>query len=175
MTKLNVITAPDPILKTKALAVEIVDDGIRKILDDMLETMYADDGVGLAANQVGILKRLLVIDLQNDDDKNRGKEFYPLYLVNPEIKETSADSVTAKEYCMSVPEEGVPVARPSWVKVSYLDYHGNQKEIETDGWLARAIQHEMDHLNGKVILDYLSSIRKDIVLRKLTKLKRISA
>ena len=175
MAKLEVLTAPDPILKKKAVAVELVDDSIRKLMDDMLETMYEDRGVGLAANQVGVLKRVLVLDLQNDDEQERPEGFYPLYIANPEIIEASDEFVEAEEYCLSVPDQGIPVSRHASIKIKYLDYNNNVQEITADGWFARAIQHEMDHLNGKVILDYLSSVKKDIVLRKLTKLKRISA
>lgn len=175
MGKLEVLTAPDPRLTKKAKPVESVNDNVRKFMDDMLETMYEDRGVGLAANQVGVLQRVIVIDLQEDDDKERPKDFYPLFLANPEIIETSGDMVEAEEACMSVPGQRVPVARPERVKVRFLDYNNEIQEIETGGWLARAFQHEIDHLDGKLTFDYLSKLKKDVVLRKLVKIKRLSA
>ena len=175
MGKLEVLTAPDPRLTKKAKPVESVNDIVRKFMDDMLETMYEDRGVGLAANQVGVLQRVIVIDLQEDDDKERPKDFYPLFLANPEIIETSGDMVEAEEACMSVPGQRVPVARPERVKVRFLDYNNEIQEIETGGWLARAFQHEIDHLDGKLTFDYLSKLKKDVVLRKLVKIKRLSA
>jgi len=172
MTKLKVLTAPDPILKQKALPVESVDDGIRKLMDDMLVTMYEDNGVGLAANQVGVLKRILVIDFQNDPSV-RTEGFYPLYIVNPEIIEYSDEMVEADEACLSVPDQVIMVTRPKKIKIKYLDYNNHPQELEDDTWLARIIQHEMDHLNGKLIIDYLSNLKRYVMLRKLTKLKNI--
>lgn len=175
MGKLEVLTAPDPRLSKKAKPIESVNDNVRKFMDDMLETMYADHGVGLAANQVGVLQRVIVMDLQEDDDKERPEGFYPLFLANPEILETSGDIVEAEEPCMSVPGQRIPVARPERVKVRFLNYHNEIQEVETGGWLARAFQHEIDHLDGKLTFDYLSKLKKDVVLRKLTKIKRLSA
>ena len=175
MAKLEVLTAPDPILKKKAIAVESVDDSVRKLMDDMLETMYEDRGVGLAANQVGVLKRVLVLDLQNDDEEERPEGFYPLYIANPEITEASDELIEAEEYCLSVPDQGVPVSRHASIKIKYLDYNNKVQILLAIGWLARAIQHEMDHLNGKILIDYLSVLKKNVVLRKLTKLKKMSA
>lgn len=175
MGKLEVLTAPDPRLTKKAKPIESVNDNVRKFMDDMLETMYDDHGVGLAANQVGVLQRVIVMDLQEDDDKERPKDFYPLFLANPEIIETSGDIVEADEACMSVPGQRIPVARPERVKVRFLNYNNEIQEIETGGWLARAFQHEIDHLDGKLTFDYLSKLKKDVVLRKLVKIKRLSA
>jgi len=172
MAILQVLIAPDPILKKKCHPVEIVDDSTRALMDDMLETMYHDDGVGLAANQIGVLQRIIVFDLQSDDDIKRPEGFYPLYMVNPEITDFSDEMTEAKEACLSVPGQQVMVKRHASVKVKYLDYNNNMQEVETGGWFARAIQHEMDHLDGRILVDYLSSVKKDVVLRKLTKMKR---
>ena len=172
MAKLEVLTAPNTILKKKANPVESVDDSVRKLMDNMLETMYEDRGVGLAANQVGVLKRVLVLDLQNDDEEERPKGFYPLYIANPEVTEASDEMIEAEEYCLSVPDQGVPVLRHASIKIKYLDYNNKVKDLSSKGWLARAIQHEMDHLNGKILIDYLSVLKKNVVLRRLTKLKK---
>ena len=173
MTKLKVLTAPHPILKKKALPVEAVDIEERQLMNDMLATMYESNGVGLAANQVGVLKRILVIDLGDNDDSHRPEGFYPLFMANPEIKEFFGKMIEAKEGCLSVPEERIMVTRPAGVKVKYLDYNNEMQELEDDTWLARAIQHEMDHLDGKLLVDYLSNLKKSVVLRRLTKLKNI--
>jgi peptide deformylase len=173
MTILNVITAPDPILKEKSTAVGQVDDNIRKLMDDMLVTMYHDHGVGLSAVQVGILQRILVIDLQDDNDQSeRDQGFFPLFMANPEIIEQSTELVLATEGCLSLPEQRIEVARPDSIKTKFLDYNNKSQEITVSGWLARAIQHEIDHLNGKLLVDYLSNIKRDVALRKLKKLKK---
>lgn len=174
MTILPVYTYPDPILKQKSLPVETIDASTKMLMDNMLKTMYHDNGVGLAAVQVGVLKRIIVMDLQNDDEVARPKGFYPLYLVNPELTYTSDEKIAAMEACLSVPAQNIEVARASGVKIKFIDYYGKPQELEADGWLARAIQHEMDHLDGKILIDYLSSIKKDIVIRKLKKLKKHS-
>lgn len=173
MTILNIITAPDSILKEKSVVVELVDDKVRKLMDDMLVTMYHDHGVGLSAVQVGILQRILVIDLQDDNDQGeRDQDFFPLFMANPEIIEQSAELVLATEGCLSLPEQRVEVARPDSIKTKFLDYNNKSQEITVNGWLARAIQHEIDHLNGRLLVDYLSNIRRDVALRKLKKLKK---
>ncbi|MDP5110537.1 MAG: peptide deformylase [Rickettsiaceae bacterium] len=173
MSKLEVLTAPDPRLSTKAKPVDAVNDNVRKFMDDMLETMYADHGVGLAANQVGVLQRIIVLDLKDDDDNERPKGFYPLFLANPEILETSEEMVEAEEGCLSVPGQRISVTRPEKIKVRFLNYHNEAQEIETGGWLARALQHEIDHLDGKLTFDYLSKLKKSVVLRKLAKTKKV--
>lgn len=175
MAKLNILTAPNPKLKEKAISIETVDDSIRALMDDMLETMYHDRGVGLAANQVGVLKRVLVLDLNNDDDEDRPEDFYPLFIANPEILESSQELDTAEEYCLSIPDVGVAVSRCASIKIKYLDYNNNTQELTASGWLARALQHEMDHLNGKILIDYLSPLKKNVAIRKLMKSKRMSA
>lgn len=175
MAILEVLTVPDPILKKVAQDIEEVNDEIRSIMDNMLEAMYEGNGAGLAANQVGLLKRIIVLDLQEDDDVKREKGFYPLFMANPVITHFSEDTVEAIEGCLSVPEQRVKVSRSFSVKVEYLDYHNKPQTLEATSWLARAIQHEVDHLNGKTLLDYLSSLKRDVVLRKLVKLKKLTA
>lgn len=171
MSILPLVTAPDERLKRKSLPVPSVNDYFRKLMDDMLETMYHDGGVGLAAVQVGVLYRVLVIDLQDDDDVERLKGFYPLFIVNPEIITKSEELVTATEGCLSLPGQRVDVARAESITINYVDYHDDKQTLQTNGWLARAIQHEMDHLEGKLAIDYLSSMKKDVVLRRLKKIK----
>jgi len=171
MTLLNIVTAPDPRLKQKSSHVGIVTDDIRKLMDDMVKTMYHDQGVGLAAVQVGVLKRVLVIDLQNNDDVERVENFYPLFIVDPKITKKSEELIVATEGCLSLPEQRIDIARAESIDITFLDYNGNSRELRASDWLARVIQHEMDHLDGKLLVDYLSGIKKDIILRKLKKLK----
>jgi len=174
MAILPIFTYPDPVLKHKSLEVEEVDSNLRKLMDNMLKTMYHDNGVGLAAVQVGVLKRIIVMDLQNDDEVARPEGFYPLYLVNPELTFASEEKTSAKEACLSVPEQQVDVTRAENIKVKFTDYHNKPCELEASGWLARVIQHEMDHLEGKLLIDHLSILKKDIAIRKLKKLKKHS-
>ncbi|ABV73185.1 peptide deformylase [Rickettsia canadensis str. McKiel] len=171
MSILPIVTAPDERLKQKSHRVLEVTDQTRKFMDDMLKTMYHEDAAGLAAVQVGILKRILVIDIKDHDPVERPKDFYPLFIVNPDIIDKSEELVTANEGCISVPRQRVEVARPESIKIKYLDYHNKQQELEANDWLARVIQHEYDHLEGKLMIDYLSSLKRDVVLRKLKKLK----
>ena len=175
MPVLKVLTAPNPILNKKAVPVELVDDLIRKLMDDMLATIYKDRAVGLAANQIGVLKRVIVIDLQEDDEQKRPQGFYPLFIANPEILEASDEMIEADEGCMSLPDQRISVTRPRFIKVKYFDYDNKIQELATGGWLARAIQHEIDHLDGKLVIDYLSNLKRDVVLRRLIKLRRMSA
>ncbi|WP_341757141.1 MULTISPECIES: peptide deformylase [unclassified Candidatus Tisiphia] len=171
MSVLPIVTAPDSRLKQKSLSVGTVNDIIRKLMDDMVETMYHDQGVGLAAIQIGVAKRILVVDLQNNDDTERDADFYPLFIVDPEIIEKSKELVVAVEGCLSLPEQQVEVARSESVSIRFLDYNNRQQELKAGGWLARVIQHEMDHLDGRLLVDHLSPLKKDIALRKLKKLK----
>lgn len=172
MSVLKVLTVPDSILKQKAREVETVDDSVRAIMNDMLATLYKDKGVGLAANQVGVLKRIMVIDVGEDDDIQRPEGFYPLFIANPVITSYSSEPVEAEEGCLSVPDQRINIARAYAIELDYLDYNNDNKSMLMEGWLARVVQHELDHLNGKVIIDYLSPVKKDIVLRKLTKMKK---
>lgn len=171
MSVLPIVTAPDSRLKHKSLPVSIIDDNIRKLMDDMVETMYHDHGVGLAAIQIGIAKRILVVDLQNNDDTERPVGFYPLFVADPKIIDKSKELVVAVEGCLSLPEQRVEVARSESITIRFLDYNNSQQELKADGWLARVIQHEMDHLDGRLLIDYLSNMKKDVALRKLKKLK----
>lgn len=174
MAVFKVLTAPDKALKQISKKVDKVDSSTQKFMDDMLETMYHDNGVGLAAIQVGNPLQILVLDLQDDSDHEElGYEVtYPLYIINPEIIFSSEEHNIATEGCLSVPGIRCDIPRPSEVKCKYLDYYGKEQEIYAKGWLARAIQHEIDHFQGKLIIDYMSSFKKNIALEKLSKLKR---
>lgn len=175
MSLLKIITAPDPVLRSKAISVDSVDDSVRKLMDDMLETMYHDRGVGLAANQVGVLKRVFVIDLQdNDEEINRPENFYPLFIANPEIIKSSKEMVDAEEGCLSLPTLRSLVARHESLVLKYLDYNNKEQKMEINGWLARAVQHEIDHLNGILAIDHLSKLKQDVAMRKLKKMKKLS-
>lgn len=167
MTLLNVLTVPDPKLRIKAKAVSVVDDKIRTIFDDMVETMYAEDGVGLAAPQVGIDLRLIVIDIS---DNTPGTAV--LKMANPEITWQSNEMNVCNEGCLSVPEQRAEVSRPKEIKMHYLDENGIQQHIETDGLLATCIQHEIDHLNGKLYIDYLSSLKRQMFINKVKRIKK---
>jgi peptide deformylase len=170
MSILQIIETPDPRLKIKSAPVDKVDDSLRRLMDDMLETMYAAPGIGLAAIQVGVPKRLLVIDLQeNEGEKN------PRFYVNPEIIWSSDELATYNEGCLSVPEQYAEINRPAKIKLRSLDYSGDLREEEVDGLLATCLQHEMDHLEGILFIDHLSRLKRDMILRKLAKAKRDSA
>ena len=171
MSTLPIVTAPDERLKQKSQPLLGVTNQTRKFMDDMVKTMYRENGGGLAAVQVGVLKRIMVIDIKDHDPLERPKDFYPLFIVNPEVIEKSGELVTANEGCISLPHQRVDVARPESIKIRYLDYHNRQRDLEANDWLARVIQHEYDHLEGKLMIDYLSSLKRDVVLRKLKKLK----
>lgn len=173
MALLEIVTAPDPILTKKSLPVESVDDGVRKIMDDMLDTVVEGGGASaLAAVQVGILKRIIILHLGDDDDLERPEGFYPLFMANPEITYASENMVVAKEGCMSLPDQRIEIERPEEIEVKYLDYNNKEQSIRTPGWLARAIQHEIDHLDGKLMINYLSPLKRDAALRRLAKLKK---
>lgn len=169
MAVLPIITAPDPRLKVKSKPVAAVDDDLRRLLDDMLETMYAAPGVGLAAIQVGVPKRVLVIDVSRDDEPRQ-----PLCLVNPEIVWASDDDATYEEGCLSLPDQFADVARPASVRVRHLDRNGNRKELEATGLLAVCVQHEMDHLEGILFVDHISALKRNMILRRLLKQKRVA-
>jgi peptide deformylase len=168
---LPLVTAPDSRLKQISLPLQSITKNTQKFMDSMLKAMYRENGVGLAAVQVGVLKRILVIDMRDYDQLSRPENFYPLFIVNPKIIEKSQELVTAEEGCLSLPEQRVEVSRPESIKIKYLDYHNEQRELEANDWLARVIQHEYDHLEGKLTIDYLSSLKRNVVLRKLKKLK----
>lgn len=172
MAILPIITALNPLLRQKSTLVEVIDDTFLKFLDDMIETMYHDKGIGLAAVQVGVLKRALVMDLQDSDDTKRPKGFYPIKMINPEIIFKSESKCSANEGCLSVPGEFIDVIRPESVTIKFLDHLSKEHILECNGWLARVVQHEMDHLDGKTLLNYVSSVKKDIIIRKLARHKR---
>jgi len=167
MAILSLVTAPDPRLKLVSKKVEKVDDELRRFMKDMLETMYVANGVGLAAIQVGVPKRVAVIDIDP-----KGKNSKPHYFINPSIVWRSHEKVDHHEGCLSVPEIWDDVGRHERVKVEYLDEHGKKLTLEAEGLLAIALQHEVDHLNGKLFVDHLSKLKRNIALRKAAKLKR---
>lgn len=167
MAILPILTAPDPILKQKAEPVEQVDDAIRTLLDDMLETMYDAPGIGLAAPQVGVLKRVIVVDVASEEDGPQ-----PLKMVNPVVTWESEEIGVYEEGCLSVPKSYSEVERPSEIKVAYLDEQGAEQQLEADGLLATCIQHEIDHLNGTLFIDHISRLKRSLILKKLTKLKK---
>ncbi|SCA55643.1 peptide deformylase [Candidatus Terasakiella magnetica] len=167
MAILEILTAPDPVLKKKAAPVVDVNDSIRALLDDMLETMYDAPGIGLAAPQVGILQQVIVIDVSEDDEGAK-----PVKMINPEITWASEELASYEEGCLSVPKSFGDVERPEKVKVKYLDENGAPQEMEAYGLLATCIQHEIDHLNGKLFIDHISRLKRAIIIKKLTKLKK---
>ena len=167
MARLKLYEYPHPILKQKTSKVDVVDDEIRKLLDDMLETMYASNGCGLAAPQIGISKRIAVIDIAHE-----GEEPSPLYMVNPEIIWKSEEKELYEEGCLSVPGQRAEVERPASVKIKYLDYHGKEKELLADGFLAVASQHELDHLDGILYIDKISRLKRQMLLKKLEKFRK---
>ncbi len=161
----DILIWPDPLLKQKALPVDRVDDGVRRLLDDMAETMYAADGVGLAAPQIGELRRCIVIDTS---PRQEGQKL--VHLVNPEIVLLEG-ATTYTEGCLSVPGEAEEVERAARARVRALDYHGRPFELEAEGLLAIAIQHETDHLEGTLFVDHLSSLKRELIRRRMKKLK----
>lgn len=176
MTILPIIIAPDPLLKTKSLPVEKVDDDVRRLVADMFETMYYERGIGLAAVQVGLLLRVLIADVTWREDADH--EAHPgeqHVLINPEIVNDTGDEHAYKEGCLSFPDQFSEVIRPSGVRVKFLDLDGNPQEKTYDGLLATCIQHEIDHINGIVFVDHISGLKRDMIHRKLTKLKKAGA
>tara|TARA_Y100000590_G_scaffold454103_1_gene600315 strand:- start:631 stop:1155 length:525 start_codon:yes stop_codon:yes gene_type:complete len=163
-----ILTEPNKILREKSLAVEKVDESIQKLMNDMLETMYAAPGIGLAAIQVGVPKRVIVMDIAPKDEQRN-----PMYFVNPEIINKSENNSTYEEGCLSVPGQFAEIDRPEKCHVKYLDYYGQPKEIKAEGMLATCIQHEMDHLEGILFIDYLSKLKKSMIVKKLTKNKKV--
>jgi peptide deformylase len=163
-----ILTAPDPRLKALSQAVETVDASTRRLIDDMVESMYAADGIGLAAVQIGVAQRVIVMDL----DQREGKK-NPRHFVNPVITWRSDDLATFEEGCLSVPEIWEDVERAARIKAEYLDRDGKRHEFEADGLLATCLQHEMDHLEGILFIDHLSKLKRSIALRKLQKAKRL--
>jgi len=167
MALLPILTAPDPVLKSKSKPVAAVDDRIRALLADMLDTMYHAPGIGLAAPQIGVLERVIVMDIgRKEEDRD------PISMINPEIVWASDEDNTYEEGCLSVPEHYSNVVRPKEIKVRYLDENGARQEIHADGLLATVVQHEMDHLDGILFIDHLSSLKRNMILRKLLKARK---
>ena len=167
MAVLPIITAPDPRLKIKARPVAAVDDAVRRLMDDMLETMRKAIGIGLAAPQVGVGKRVIVLDVARE-----GEPPQPMMLANPEILQRSADVATFSEGCLSLPEHYADVTRSAEIRLRYLDCQNEIREIEASGLLATCIQHEIDHLDGVLFVDHISMVKRGMILRKLAKAKR---
>ena len=167
MTIRKILTEPDPFLRQKSMKVDKVDDDLRSLMNDMVQTMYDAPGIGLAAIQIGVPKRVIVIDLSKQDEKKN-----PLYFVNPEILVKSENDVSYEEGCLSVPNQFAEISRPDKCKVKYLDYDGKEKILEANGLLATCIQHEMDHLEGILFIDYLSKLKKSMIIKKLSKQKK---
>lgn len=164
MSKLDIINVPDPLLKTVSTPVAKVDADIRRLLDDMLETMYAAPGIGLAAIQVAVAKRVIVLDTAEEDEEKS-----PLFLVNPEVVWESEERSVYSEGCLSVPEHYADVERPSSVRVKYLDYNNEMQEDLMEGLSATCVQHEIDHLDGVVFIDYLSRLKRNMIVKKVQK------
>ena len=170
MTIRTILTEPNKILRQISQPVESVGKEEQLLMDDMLETMYAANGIGLAAIQVGIAKRIIVMDISKDENKKE-----PMYFVNPVIKNKNPVKSTYEEGCLSVPNQFAEIDRPSKCDIEFLDYNGNKKTISAEGLFATCIQHEMDHLEGILFIDHLSKLKKSMILKKLSKLKSNSA
>ena len=161
-----ILTEPNKVLRQISKPVEKVGIEEQKLMNDMLDTMYAANGIGLAAIQIGIPKRIIVMDISRDENKKE-----PIYLVNPDIKNKNTEKTTYEEGCLSVPDQFAEIDRPNKCEVEYLDYDGNKKLLKAEGLLATCIQHEMDHLEGILFIDYLSKLKKSIIIKKLSKIK----
>ncbi|HXU58678.1 MAG TPA: peptide deformylase [Verrucomicrobiae bacterium] len=170
MAKLDIIIAPDPRLKLKCKPVAKVDAKVARLMDDMLETMYAAPGIGLAAPQVGVTQRIIVLDVAREDEKPA-----PIKMANPELVWVSDEDVTYNEGCLSLPEHYADVARPKAIRVRYLDHQNEIRELAAEGLLATCIQHEMDHLDGVLFVDHITALKRNIILRKLLKAKKTGA
>jgi peptide deformylase len=170
MARLPIVIAPAPVLKAKAKPVQSVDDDLRRLLDDMLETMYEAPGIGLSANQVGILQRVVVLDVARANEKPS-----PLKLINPEILWCSDELSTYNEGCLSLPDHYADVVRPAEIRCRYLDEHGHRQELSAGGLLATCVQHEIDHLDGVLFVDHLSALKRNMILRKLIKTQKAKA
>tara|TARA_B100000401_G_scaffold347778_1_gene245585 strand:+ start:1958 stop:2476 length:519 start_codon:yes stop_codon:yes gene_type:complete len=166
MTIKTILTEPNKLLRRISEPVEKVGKEEQKLMDDMLETMYAANGIGLAAIQIGIPKRIIVMDISKDENKKK-----PLYFVNPVIKNKDIIKSTYEEGCLSVPNQFAEIERPKNCEVEHLDYNGEKKLLKAEGLLATCIQHEMDHLEGILFIDYLSKLKKSMIIKKLSKNK----
>ena len=164
MTVKTILTEPNKLLRQVSNPVEKVSDEERQLMDDMLETMYAAPGIGLAAVQIGVPKRIIVMDISKDNDKKE-----PRFFVNPVIKNKNSEKTIYEEGCLSVPDQFAEIERPNKCEVEYLDYDGKKQILKADGLLATCIQHEMDHLEGILFIDYLSKLKRSMILKKLSK------
>lgn len=169
----DIIIVPDPVLKQKAREVQTVDDALRAQMDRMLETMYDAPGIGLAANQVNLLNRVLVMDFSQREDEEASRD--PIYMVNPEIIWESDEISEMDEGCLSIPGQFATVERPAQVRVKYLDYDGEAQEGLFEGLGSHCVQHEIDHLNGVLFVDYLSSLKRNMILKKVIKDQKLKA
>lgn len=165
----DIVYAPDPILKTVCEPIETVDADVKKLANDMLQTMYEAKGIGLAAPQIAIKKRMLVLDVDQNEEGEDGK---PMVFINPEILHSSDEPNTYMEGCLSIPTHYAEVERPKIVRVKYLDIDGKSQELEADGLLATCLQHEIDHLDGVLFIDYLSSLKRKMIIKKMQKMKK---
>jgi peptide deformylase len=172
MTVLTILEVPDPGLRAVAAPVAVIDDAVRATLADMFETMYAARGIGLAATQVGIEQRLVVIDLQEPEEEEGEPVRKPIAFVNPELVWVSDDLATYNEGCLSIPEQYAEVQRPARCRVKWQDADGKEQEQEMDGLLSTCIQHEIDHLNGVLFTDHLSRLKRDMIMKKLAKARK---
>jgi len=175
MAILPILETPDPLLRRKSSPVEAVTPELRTLIDDMFETMYAAPGIGLAAVQVGVPKRILVIDLQEPEEEEGEPVRRPLVFINPEIVDSSDTLQTYNEGCLSVPEMYAEVDRPDRIRARWLDRDGTARDEELDGMLAVVLQHEMDHLEGILFIDHLSRLKREMILKKLSKARKLAA
>ena len=166
MTVKTILTEPNQLLRQISKPVDVVGKEEQKLMDDMLETMYSADGIGLAAIQIGVPKRIIVMDISKDENNKE-----PMYFVNPVISNKDKLKSTYEEGCLSVPNQFAEIDRPKKCDIEYLDYNGEKKLLKAEGLLATCIQHEMDHLEGILFIDYLSKLKKTMIIKKLTKLK----
>ena len=167
MTVKEIITVPDEILKKVSKPIEKIGVNEKKLIDNLFDTMYNSNGIGLAAVQIGILKRILVIDVSSKDEKNQ-----PIVLVNPVIKNLSNEKSIYEEGCLSIPETFIEIERPKICEVEYIDRKGSKKILKCDGLLSTCVQHEINHLDGKLIIDHLSKLKKDFIIKKISKIKK---
>ena len=172
MALLPIIEVPDPLLRAQSAPVERVDDELRQLVADMFETMYAAPGIGLAAVQVAVPRRLMVIDLQDPEEEGGDPVRQPYAFINPELLWSSDERRVYNEGCLSIPDQYAEIERPARVRARWLDADGKQQEAELDGLMATCFQHEVDHLNGVLFIDHISRLKRDIVLRKLAKLRK---
>ena len=167
MTIKEIITVPDEILKKVSEPIEKIGVNEKKLIDNLFDTMYNSNGIGLAAVQIGVLKRILVVDVSNKDEKNQ-----PIVLVNPVIKNLSDEKSIYEEGCLSIPETFVEIERPKICEVEYINEKGSKKILKCDGLLSTCVQHEINHLDGKLIIDHLSKLKKDFIIKKISKIKK---